>query len=221
VKDFDARMLTGKLVAAFPGARVSVETGEVYAEEFARLDSPDLLRRAIDDLIRSEDRLPSVAAVRRGYRIARQRAAQARADERGLDEPGPSHAPTPREILAAFDRYRAENPDEETGPFTKRAIAYFRDLPPDGPIPPEAEAELLAELQATESFESEADSAVAIEEPETDPGRCSDCRRVVSGRRVYGSFRVCASCFARRQRVSASLEQGLGGGIVSGGEEGE
>jgi hypothetical protein len=58
--------------------------------------------------------------------------------------------------------------------------------------------------------------APADEEPELNPGKCSDCRREVPARRRYGEapqegggigLALCRRCYRSRERVSREVEQ--------------
>jgi len=108
----DARLLVTRLVAAFPFPQPPRSTLALYVERFERLADEGAASRAVDGLIDTADRFPTIAAVLNAYR-AELRAAQARnAAVRGLEEPpaDPENARRARELL---DRIRLRGMDDE------------------------------------------------------------------------------------------------------------
>lgn len=68
MKHSDAVDAVARLRAAFPAARFDEANVLAYAEELAALASPAALADAVRALIRTEDRLPSIAKIREEYR---------------------------------------------------------------------------------------------------------------------------------------------------------
>jgi hypothetical protein len=98
-----ARRLTAGLSAAYPG-RMPDSTHALYVTELATLDEHDVAEAAIHELIRTEEYLPTIAAIRAAYFDALDRLRDWRALERGLPEGEPDRGAIDPAVLAEIER---------------------------------------------------------------------------------------------------------------------
>lgn len=70
----EAAQAVATLAAAFPSPAIPTETLALYIAEIAKLDHAAVMRDAVERIIRTEDRWPSIASVRRHYFEARRAA---------------------------------------------------------------------------------------------------------------------------------------------------
>jgi hypothetical protein len=77
----EARQLVVALTAAFPFPRTSDATFALYADKLAELHSHDVALAAVNVLIDSSARLPTIAAIRSAYQQTSNRLAAEREDE--------------------------------------------------------------------------------------------------------------------------------------------
>lgn len=94
LRQADAIRILARLKAAFPAMALDEVQAEVQLREVALLHDPEILDEAVTNLIRSEDRFPSIAKVRLAYRSINDARAAHQAALKAAEPPDDRGVPT-------------------------------------------------------------------------------------------------------------------------------
>ena len=133
----DASVIFARLKAAFPGMALDEAEAEVLLKELALLHDPSVLNEAVDNLIRSEERFPTIAKVRLAYRAVNEaRVAHRQALERAT--PAVGDAEIPEWVQVWFWRRKKTETARQAantsarGPVEERPPVPMRAFPQEG-----------------------------------------------------------------------------------------
>lgn len=122
--DAEARALFAAVKAAFPWPATGQATVDLYTAQLARWKSVPAAKRAVEEIIRTEERFPSVARLNDEYLFWRKREQEETARTRGLPEPsGPRELPP--DVKAFLRSFTFRGIDDEA----ERAENLLEPLP--------------------------------------------------------------------------------------------